>query len=365
MNYFQYNFGDIAVLTDGMGLIEYALFHKFVTRYLKTEKPIKTQWVSMAFPEFKDKAIAVLDATFVKNQGDSGEEWTNPALDELISGYRNKAEANRENGKKGGRPRKNNPTESEQNPVGLSWVAKKTQPEPNRNPTETLTNNQITNNQINVEKEVKEKDAIASPSLFLSEDESTKTGNVAVDVDKVVNLYNSILGNELPKCQKLTAKRKSLISKLWAEMAGYHKCKTTEEVLNAFTDYFERVRRIGFLKGENDRKWKADIEFVTRVDKWVNIIEGKYGNAEEKRNIFKVKKPATQATETKPIAESPKTSAVEFCKPWGIEGINLPEQDEIDPFKGVVQQTRKKDACEPMDEDILNALENGMQDMVM
>ena len=33
-----------------------------------------------------------------------------------------------------------------------------------------------------------------------------------------------------------------------------------------------------FLIGDNDRNWKADFDFITRADKAVSILEGKYNN---------------------------------------------------------------------------------------
>lgn len=33
-----------------------------------------------------------------------------------------------------------------------------------------------------------------------------------------------------------------------------------------------------FLRGENDSGWKADFDFIIRIDKATSILEGKYNN---------------------------------------------------------------------------------------
>ena len=66
--------------------------------------------------------------------------------------------------------------------------------------------------------------------------------------------------------QKLTDKRKNAIDKFVKEF--------TEE-------QFEQVCKIAnstdFLIGKNDKGWKADFDFLMRIDKATNVLEGKYG----------------------------------------------------------------------------------------
>jgi predicted phage replisome organizer len=93
--------------------------------------------------------------------------------------------------------------------------------------------------------------------------------------NKVVEIYNAYCTN-LPQVQKLTDKRKSAIDKFIKEF--------TEE-------QFEQVCKIAnssdFLIGNNDRKWKADFDFLMRTDKATNILENKYSNSKSGMNDFK------------------------------------------------------------------------------
>ena len=39
--------------------------------------------------------------------------------------------------------------------------------------------------------------------------------------------------------------------------------------------------------GQNDRKWKADFDFLMRIDKATSVLEGKYSNVKSGMNDFK------------------------------------------------------------------------------
>jgi len=80
-----------------------------------------------------------------------------------------------------------------------------------------------------------------------------------------IQKYNKICTN-LPKCLKLTDKRIKAIKNLlkqydWMEIE----------------DVFRKANESAFLTGKNDRGWKADIDFLLREDKFVSIMENKYG----------------------------------------------------------------------------------------
>jgi uncharacterized protein YdaU (DUF1376 family) len=129
MNYYQHNIGDFAILTQGLDLESVGIVIRVIDRMMSTEKPIKTQWVSLAFPkETQEKAICILESLFEETE----EGWVHPILMGQIEQYQRNAQKNRENGKKGGRPRK---SETQPKPSGFS---EETQTEAK----ETLTINQ-------------------------------------------------------------------------------------------------------------------------------------------------------------------------------------------------------------------------------
>lgn len=85
---------------------------------------------------------------------------------------------------------------------------------------------------------------------------------------EIVNLYHEILPS-LPQVVKLSDKRKTQLKARW-----YESEKT--QCLSWWKEFFEMVKEIPFLMGENDRGWKADLEFLTRQEKFLKIIGGSY-----------------------------------------------------------------------------------------
>lgn len=98
------------------------------------------------------------------------------------------------------------------------------------------------------------------------------------NVDKynsLVEIYNFNCPN-LPKVQKITDKRKTAINKFLKEY-------TKEQ----FIEICRIANNNDFLMGKNDRGWKADFDFLMKVDKATSILEGKYGNITQNENNVK------------------------------------------------------------------------------
>ena len=157
---------------------------------------------------------------------------------------------------------------------------------------ENLSGNKNINNK-NINNKNIEKEYIDNTKMSLTSDKmSLKTDNLSSDdslaiashyptenkkevFNNFLNIYNEECTN-LPKCLKITEKRKVAINKCLKE-------KIDEEV---FREICIKANQSDFLIGENDRNWKADFDFVTRSDKAMQILEGKYENRQKSNNIF-------------------------------------------------------------------------------
>ena len=149
---------------------------------------------------------------------------------------------------------------------------------------------------IRIEKNREEENSIEDTKMSLKTDKidkmSLKTDNLSSNdslaiaspiptenkkdvFNNFLNIYNEECTN-LPKCLKITEKRKVAINKCLKE-------KINEEV---FRQICIKANQSDFLIGENDRNWKADFDFVTRTDKAMQILEGKYENRQKSNNIF-------------------------------------------------------------------------------
>lgn len=71
----------------------------------------------------------------------------------------------------------------------------------------------------------------------------------------------------MPQVQKLTDKRNKAIDNFLKEF-------TKEQ----FKQICQIANSTNFLIGKNDKGWKADFDFLMRIDKATSILEGKYKN---------------------------------------------------------------------------------------
>lgn len=90
-----------------------------------------------------------------------------------------------------------------------------------------------------------------------------------IDLKSVVDHWNAIATtHKLPKVQQLTdSRRKALKSRI--EAAGS---------VDAFLKVIDTIPASPFLLGQNDRGWKADLDFVLQPNSFVKLLEGRYHN---------------------------------------------------------------------------------------
>jgi len=119
MNYYSFHIGDFVAATVHLSPMEELAYRRMLDLYYDTEQPIplETQWVSRRLRMDTQIVDSVLSEFFVKTENG----WINPRCDAEIATYRRKVDANRLNGKQGGRPKKThsvilaNPSESQNN----------------------------------------------------------------------------------------------------------------------------------------------------------------------------------------------------------------------------------------------------------
>lgn len=90
---------------------------------------------------------------------------------------------------------------------------------------------------------------------------------------EILDMYHNICVS-FPKVRSLTDKRNKTIQSLIKK--GY----TT----GVFEEAFMLAEQSDFLKGNNDRGWKANFDFFLREDKLIAILEGKYGGHKKSRD---------------------------------------------------------------------------------
>lgn len=133
MHYYSFNIKDYRKDTQHLKPMEHYIYRMLIDLYYMDEKPIpkKTHWVMRRLmldnPEHETMLKNVLDDFFY--ECDDG--FRHKRIDCEITKYHGNAQKNRENGKKGGRPRKNNPEKTQSVSNGLP---NKSQNNPNQEP---------------------------------------------------------------------------------------------------------------------------------------------------------------------------------------------------------------------------------------
>lgn len=109
MNYFEHHIGDYAAATAHLSLVEDAIYSRLLRRYYLQEEalPVDVKQVARlagARSQEEQEAVQAVLEEFFSLQADG---WHNKRADEEITRYQAKIEAARENGRRGGRPPKN------------------------------------------------------------------------------------------------------------------------------------------------------------------------------------------------------------------------------------------------------------------
>lgn len=96
--------------------------------------------------------------------------------------------------------------------------------------------------------------------------------------EAVVSLWNSTLGDLLPKVAVLSEGRRQQISARLAELSP-----DSDEALQQVQALFDKVRTSRFLLGDNDRNWTITIDWLFHSSE--NIAKVLEGNYDDKRGI--------------------------------------------------------------------------------
>jgi len=273
VNYYQFHIGDYRSATAHLSNEEDLAYRRLLDMYYDTEMPIPldTQWVSRRLRVGSEVVSIVLADFFVK--ADDG--WVHKVCEANIAGYQHMQEKNRENGKKGGRPK--NPVGFQLDSSGLPVV---THSEGNQEP---ITNNHkpITNTDNNLSGCLSSADAEDAGFGDL-EPESPK---LAVCPQKeILALWARHLPN-LSQPRSWEGMRPINLKSRWIQASrpstyspnGY---TTRAEGLEWWAGFFSYIATqttlpTGFGK-QGERPWRPDLEWVVKQANFQKIIDGKY-----------------------------------------------------------------------------------------
>jgi len=242
MHYYKFNVGNYYRRTNNLSLLEDLAYRRMLDNYYLDEKPLPDDIAKIArsigMRESLNEVSIILEDYFYLQDGN----WHNEAADKQIKAYKANSETNKNNGKKGGRPRKKTQSVADGNPM-------ETETKGNQEP--------ITNNQEPVTKE-------------------------KIPYQLIADAYNEFFYskvNNSSKCQTVSPKRKKAISKLWNHKPYQPTGKVSTNNIGYWQRYFEYSSNQAGLNGgkaSKDFDWIADFDALMNFNKYVKNIEGGY-----------------------------------------------------------------------------------------
>lgn len=103
-----------------------------------------------------------------------------------------------------------------------------------------------------------------SPTDINKDSLSVVTDATQIQVDEIATHYNSVRG-AMPSCVKVTDPRRRQI-KARIDEVGFEELKRI----------ISECKDMPHLQGDNDRSWKADLEWITKAENFTKIREGRY-----------------------------------------------------------------------------------------
>ena len=246
MHYYQFNIADFALHTSHLSIVEECIFRKLLDYYYDTESPIPKETQSvirrLRLVSYEVEFNVILNEFFVEM--DDG--WHNLRADIEISEYNKKADCARENGRKGGRPKKNKGLKT--NPVILA------------NPEETGSQANQELRTINQEPDIK---PTAPPKA------------APCPTQKIIDLFPE-------HCPSLIQPRivpdsvKGMIADRWRQSTKHQKIQFWE-------GYFDYCEELDFLTGRTNpsngaKAFRVGLEWIVKAGNFAKIINGNYVN---------------------------------------------------------------------------------------
>jgi uncharacterized protein YdaU (DUF1376 family) len=261
MNFYSFHIGDYRGATAHLTNDEDLAYRRLLDMYYDTERaiPLETQSVIRRLRLGSAAVETVLSDFFVRQ--DDG--WHHARCDGLIIEYQKGAAKNRENGKKGGRPKA--ALSLENNPVGSHSVATgiplATTWKGNQEP-------------ITINQEPKTNTIVSGDAADLIQIASTS--KLTCPHQSIIDLYHA----ELPVCPRI---------KDWTPARQTHlRARWNEDAERQDLDYWQRlfgyIATCDFLVGKSGgtRPFFAGLEWIVKSENFAKIREGKYQNNENR-----------------------------------------------------------------------------------
>lgn len=106
---------------------------------------------------------------------------------------------------------------------------------------------------------------VENPQEAASQVVNASSTNNYCPFQKIKDLYHGFCVS-FPKIRAISGQREKAVAARWREYKS----------LDVFAEAFRAVERSSFLKGNNNRNWSADFDWIMRATNFPKILEGKY-----------------------------------------------------------------------------------------
>lgn len=240
VHYYKFNIKDWTRDTAHLSVEEEGVYRRLLDHYYETESPIPLETqplIRRLRLAGHEKAFEIVLSEFFVLETD-GYHQSN--CDKNIAAYHAKAETNRANGKRGGRP-----LEPKENPVGSQEKA-----------TGNLNHKPLTTNQELEDQKPCDQQA-----------ESPKASRV--DYQSITDAFAEHLPS-FPQPRDMTEKRKKAIRSIVSRGKGYADP-------DFFARFFSHVSKSDFLMGRGPKPWHGcGFDWLLKPENFQKIIEGNY-----------------------------------------------------------------------------------------
>ena len=279
MNYVQFHVGDWDSSTRLLSPLEKGIYIDLLMLYYSVERPLmrsECERISRAYaPEEKAALEYVLDRFFHRE----GDVYAHHRCDEEIAKASEKSAKAAKSAQARWNKAAKGPASSVSDANGLqNGCTCNTDVDANgmRTHSERIADAMLTNNQEPITKEDISLVEKAPAELFPSE-ETTSDPLSICPAKEIVELFNSILGQQLGAVRKVTPARQQAMRARWHDMIKDSEAKTRADGLDWCRQYFEAVAKRPFLLGQKaDSKWHADFDWLMQSRNYVKIFEGAY-----------------------------------------------------------------------------------------
>lgn len=266
MNYYKRHLGDYAKDAGHLSLLEHGAFTLLLDRYYSSERPLTADdalRICRARTAEERAAVDYVLATFFTQTADG---FRNKRADTEIEAYNDKAERNRQVGKKGGRPKASGLGDG--NPEETQTVSKR---EPKPNPShKPLAISQ---------EEASKPSAYSSPSDPSAPANDQPKANDPVPPcphADIVAMYHSMLPAH-PRIKVWDSSRAANLRQRWRE-------DSKRQSLDYWQRFFKHVAASPFLAGRassgDRRPFVASLDWLVMPKNFAKVIEGRYHDGE-------------------------------------------------------------------------------------